>query len=147
MILRAPIPLAILIVISAHAPQACADGAVAVGDDPNSFAWGIEVEHSVAPDVARTNALAGCRRRLEGVKVDPDLCAIVSEFRNQCVAAYMTSSGAGEGWALADTVEEARTEALAACRENAGENRTGCKESLALCDVTSSAKPRSGSGN
>lgn len=115
-----------------------AHGAIAVADDPKGSGWAIEIRinHPSAED-ARSFALKRCRERAVDSKLDPDLCKVVSEFRNRCGAGYMKPRGTGEGWAVEDTIEEARMNARESCWKATHDgNKADCAELYAGCDVT-----------
>ena len=127
--------LSLAVCFGALSSAALAAGAVAVADEPNGTGWAVEISVRETPSLAKAKALEGCRKRTVESKFDPDLCQIVSEFKNRCAAAYMNPDGSGEGWAVADSIDEARKLAQDNCAGTAGGDAAECKAVYADCDT------------
>lgn len=103
-----------------------AAGAVALGLPSDVAKEGVSIFTQVdsrTSEEAKTSALAGCKSN--GSQTARDLCKIVATFQNQCVAEALDpeSGTPGFGWAMAQTSGEAKTQALANCRDTAGATR------------------------
>jgi len=105
-----------------------AEGAIAVGLPQDVAKEGVSsfiyVNARTMAD-AKSEALDGCRTKTPASKPSKALCKVVATFRNQCAAeAYDPQDGTpGFGWAIADTLQEAKRDALANCRDTAGPGR------------------------
>jgi hypothetical protein len=130
--------------------RANADGAIAEGIAPGGPAKGYGIALRVNrpnADVARADALAGCKKAPEhvasGAKPDSGQakararCEVVTTFVNKCAALALDPKDGtpGVGWALGDTQKQAGDEALARCRSTAGADRRDfCKVDNQICD-------------
>jgi uncharacterized protein DUF4189 len=126
------------------------EGAIAEGIAPEGVAKGYGIAIRVDRpdrDVARSDALAGCRKGPEktvaGAALDSGnakaraRCEVVTSFSNKCAAVAVDPKDGtpGAGWATGDTQKDADEEALARCRSVAGANRRDfCKVIDRLCD-------------
>jgi Domain of unknown function (DUF4189) len=129
---------ALLAGIALRPTPAVADGAIAVAQPPDvvkqGFAYGYVTD---SPDVnhAEAEALAKCRdTTIAGVR---PLCAIVKDFKNQCVAVAMDPQAGtpGVGWAVADDLHSAEAQALSGCEQTAGPGRrAACAVDHSSCD-------------
>jgi Domain of unknown function (DUF4189) len=117
-----------------------AAGALAVGVPDDVAKDGISLFGAVQAKTvaaAREDALEGCRKT-KSAKLRM-LCKIVGTFSNQCVAQAMDPQNGtpGYGWAIADTADEARKQAVAKCRSTAGPTRQdACTAGDVSCDGT-----------
>ena len=103
-----------------------AAGAVALGLPSDVAKEGVSIFTQVdsrTSEEAKTSALAGCKSN--GSQTARDLCKIVATFQNQCVAEALDPQNGtpGFGWAMAETSGEAKSQALANCRDTAGPTR------------------------
>ena len=119
---------------------ALADGAIAVGVPAsvveNGYAYG-RTTNSESTKIASDHALKNCQSAKDATQVARDLCVVVMTFRNQCVALALDPKAGtpGAGWAIANSKEEAETQAMAQCFATAGPNRrNACKNSDSACD-------------
>jgi hypothetical protein len=138
--------LAFAVCCCALSSSGLAAGAVAVAAEPDGPGWSVDIRVRETPSVAKSKALKGCRERTIESKFDPDLCKIVSEFTNRCAAASLNPDGPGEGWALADSIEEARKLALGKCAAGAGGDKTKCSTVLVECDTQTGKSSKGGKG-
>ena len=109
------------------APTAAqAAGAIAIGLPADVAQDGISmfifVNASNASE-ARTKAVEGCKT--VGSQTARALCKVMATFNNQCAAEALDPKDGtpGFGWAIADTEAEAKSMALANCRDTAGPDR------------------------
>jgi hypothetical protein len=117
-----------------------AHGAVAIGLPENVGRDGVAM--GVSWDLATENeaiavALEKCRG-FGGVPASTTkLCKTARTFQNQCAAAAFDPAPGtpGYGWAVAASSDEARSQAMDACKRSAGKGREQfCEVSLARCD-------------
>jgi len=105
-----------------------ADGAIAIGLPNDVAAEGVSSFIYVGArtiDEAKSEAVLGCRTKTPASSASKKLCRVFATFRNQCAAeAFDPQDGTpGFGWAIADTLQEAKQQALANCRDTAGPDR------------------------
>jgi hypothetical protein len=105
-----------------------AAGAVAIGLPADVAKDGISMFVDVNADSApkaRSQALIGCKTKTPGSDTSKALCKVVATFTNQCAAMALDPKDGtpGFGWAIADTAEEAKKQAIANCRDTAGPDR------------------------
>jgi len=120
--------------------SAVADGALAVALPPDvvkqGFAYGYVTDYP-DPDKADAQALKKCRdTTVAGVR---PLCAVIQDFKNQCVAVAMDPKAGtpGVGWGVADDVITAERKALGNCEDSAGlGRRANCTVDHSGCDGT-----------
>ncbi len=120
-----------------------ADGALAVGLPANVSKDGFAYAYHIGKDSAeesRRSALKTCREP-SPVKSPAAraLCAVIASFHDQCVAvAEDPQAGTpGVGWAIADSLRDAESEALAKCEATAGPGRrAACLVDHSQCDGT-----------
>ena len=88
-------------------------------------------------DKADAEALKKCRdTTVAGVR---PLCAVIQDFKNQCVAVAMDPKAGtpGVGWGVADDVITAERKALGNCEDSAGPGRrANCAVDHSGCDGT-----------
>jgi hypothetical protein len=115
-----------------------ADGAIAVGLPPDvvkqGFAYGYVTDYP-DPNQADVQALKKCRETtIDAVR---PLCAVIQDFKNQCVAVAMDPQAGtpGVGWAVAPDSHAAEARALAKCERTAGPGRrAACAVDHSSCD-------------
>jgi hypothetical protein len=91
---------------------------------------------------AEARALQECLKPGDAPADTRALCKVVAYFDNECLAVSMDPQAGtpGYGWAVGATQEAANDQALANCRQTAG-NRAGyCVVSMANCDTMTPAK-------
>jgi hypothetical protein len=103
-----------------------ADAAVAIGLPADVATHGISMfiyVNAPSSQEAKSQAVAGCKT--VGSATSKALCRVLATFKNQCAAeAFDPKDGTpGFGWAVAETLEEAKRQALANCRDTAGPDR------------------------
>jgi hypothetical protein len=133
--------VSLLLVTGAMRPtSAVADGALAVALPPDvvkqGFAYGYVTDYADA-NKADAEALKKCRdTTVAGVR---PLCAVIQDFKNQCVAVAMDPKAGtpGVGWGVADDVITAERKALGNCEDSAGPGRrANCAVDHSGCDGT-----------
>jgi hypothetical protein len=120
-----------------------AEGALAIGLPANVSKDGFAYAYHIGKDSAeesRRPALKTCREP-SPVKsaAARALCAVIASFHDQCVAvAEDPQAGTpGVGWAIADSLRDAESEALAKCEATAGPGRrAACLVDHSQCDGT-----------
>jgi hypothetical protein len=120
-----------------------AEGALAIGLPANVSKDGFAYAYHIGKeptDEARRSALKTCREP-SPVKsaAARALCTVIASFHDQCVAvAEDPQAGTpGVGWAIADSLRQAESEALAKCEATAGPGRrAACKVDNSQCDGT-----------
>jgi hypothetical protein len=105
-----------------------AAGAVAVGQPSDIAKDGVAIFTDVNNDsveIAKKNALAGCKGLKNASPTSKSLCKIIATFEDQCVAESLDpeSGTPGFGWAMARTSKAAKEQALSNCRDTAGPTR------------------------
>jgi hypothetical protein len=117
-----------------------ADGALAIALPPDvvkqGFAYGYVTDYP-DPDKADAQALKKCRdTTVAGVR---PLCAVIQDFKNQCVAVAMDPKAGtpGVGWGVAGDLLSAERKALGNCEDSAGPGRrANCTVDHSGCDGT-----------
>ncbi|HEY1542144.1 MAG TPA: DUF4189 domain-containing protein [Xanthobacteraceae bacterium] len=105
-----------------------ADGAIAVGLPQDVAKQGVSsfiyVNAKNMTD-ARRESVDGCKTKTPASAASKALCKVVATFKNQCAAeAFDPQDGTpGFGWAIAETLQEAKEMALSNCRDTAGPDR------------------------
>ena len=115
-----------LAAFSVSAGSCMAAGALAAGIPDDVAKQGLSLYTEVnSPTTKRAQQLAleGCKKI--GSSTSKALCKVVATFSNQCAAEAMDPKDGtpGYGWAIADTTDDARKEAMAKCRATAGPDR------------------------
>jgi Domain of unknown function (DUF4189) len=123
--------MALAVILAATGPSAAA-GAVAVGLPADVAKQGVSMGVSTKAhtmDEAKTQAITNCKT--VGSPETKALCKVVATFSNQCAAlAEDPKPGTpGFGWAIADTPQAAKDQAMANCRDTAGPKRRDACES------------------
>jgi hypothetical protein len=118
--------------------SAAADGAIAIALPPDvvkqGFAYGFATDYA---DVnhAEAEALSKCRdTTIAGVR---PLCAVIKDFKNQCVAVAMDPQAGtpGVGWGVGADLHGAEAQALTGCEQTAGPGRrAACVVDHSACD-------------
>jgi hypothetical protein len=134
----AGILIASSLIIALRPMPAGADGALAIALPPDvvtqGFAYGYGTDYDDT-DRAEAGALTKCRETtIEGLR---SLCAIVEEFKNQCVAVATDPAPGtpGVGWAIAADLQSAEAQALSKCQDTAGvDRRSACVIDHSACD-------------
>ena len=103
-----------------------AAGAIAIGQPADVAQDGISMfifVNASSASEARTKAVEGCKT--VGSQTARSLCKVMATFNNQCAAEALDPKDGtpGFGWAIADTETEAKSMALANCRDTAGPDR------------------------
>jgi hypothetical protein len=103
-----------------------AAGAVAIGLPADVAESGISMfiyVNASSTDEARSKAVAGCKTI--GSETARALCKVMATFTNQCAAEALDPKDGtpGFGWAIADTAADAKSQAIANCRDTAGPDR------------------------
>jgi hypothetical protein len=118
--------LTALMTLTAMPSAAYADAAVAIGLPSDVATHGISMfvyVNASSTQEAKSRAVAGCKT--VGSDTSKALCRVLATFRDRCAAqAFDPKDGTpGFGWAVAETLAEARRQALANCRDTAGPDR------------------------
>ena len=117
-----------------------AEGALAIGLPNDVAKEGIAIGwviNSDSPDTAHERALRGCLDFRDAPATTRALCRVIKTFRGECVAIALDPEAGtpGVGWAVADSMQAAETDALAACISTAGAaRRQHCKVTVLRCD-------------
>ncbi len=124
----------------ATASPALSAGALAVAEPADivkdGYAAGISYQKKTAAEADDTAV-----RECESVESAPlstrKLCKVVRSFENQCAAVALDPEAGtpGAGWGVANSLADARREALVRCEATAGEKRKGeCRVTAEGCD-------------
>jgi hypothetical protein len=105
-----------------------AEGAIAVGLPQDVAKQGVSsfiYVNARTQDSAKSEALLGCKTKTPASPASKALCKVMATFRNRCAAeAFDPQDGTpGFGWAVADTLADAKRQAMANCRDTAGADR------------------------
>jgi Domain of unknown function (DUF4189) len=136
----AGIGAAVLAAVLLKSGLGLAAGAAAIAIPPDEAKQGLAMGFSwnaATEDEARSVALAQCKKHAGSSALLLDLCKVAKTFRNQCVADALDPQVgmAGYGWAIADTLQAAKDQALANCKSTADPGRAGaCRLGTAACD-------------
>jgi hypothetical protein len=137
----APVIAAAVLFAPQHPAQAMAAFAAGIPDNISSRGVAVGAGYNYSTrDGAEARALKECLTQQDAPPDTRALCKVVSEFDNQCLAVSMDPQAGtpGFGWAVANTEDDAKTQALANCRQTAGADRVGaCVVSLTDCDTLS----------
>ncbi len=124
----------------AFASPIMAFGAVAVAEPADvandGYSSGISYNFKSANE-AEERALRECLETTAASPATKKLCKVIRSFENQCVAVALDpqSGTPGAGWALGDTLELARRNAIQRCEDTAGNDRRGeCRVTAEGCD-------------
>lgn len=117
-----------------------ADGALAIGLPPDVAKQGIAMGYALnyaKREEAQAEALKRCREFRDAPQTTRDLCKIIENFRDRCLAiAFDPDAGTtGLGWAVAKKQEQAEEMAMDRCIDTAGKKRRDfCRITYTRCD-------------
>jgi hypothetical protein len=117
-----------------------ADAALAVGLPPDVAKQGIAMGYALnyaSREAAQAEALKRCREFRDAPQTTRDLCKIVENFRDRCVAIALDPEAGttGLGWAVAKTQPLAEEIAAEKCADSAGKKRRDfCRITFTRCD-------------
>lgn len=117
-----------------------AAGAVAIAEPADVAADGYAAGISYgikSPSDADERAVRECLAVEDAPPATRKLCKVVRSFENQCGAVALDPKAGtpGAGWAVADSLADARQEALRRCEDTAGKDRQGeCRVTAEGCD-------------
>jgi hypothetical protein len=122
-------------------PQAGnADGALAVGLPADVANQGVAMGYGLnyaKREEAQAEALKRCRGSKDAPQAARDLCKIVENFRDRCLAIALDPDAGttGVGWAVAKKQEVAEEMAMDKCIDTAGKKRrVFCRITTTSCD-------------
>ena len=128
----------------AETGSSVAAGAIAVGQPDDVAKGGISMGFSTnrtTMDEAKARSMILCEN--SGTLVSSILCEVVATFENKCVAVAIDPAvqTPGFGWAVADTEQASKDNALSNCRATAGSTRrTACEITDSSCDGSAKIK-------
>ena len=117
-----------------------ADAALAVGLPPDVAKQGIAMGYALnypSREAAQAEALKRCRAFRDAPQATRDLCKIVENFRDRCVAIALDPEPetTGLGWSVAKKQEQAEEMAMDRCIDTAGKKRRDfCRITFTRCD-------------
>ena len=117
-----------------------ADAALAVGLPPDVAKQGIAMGYALnyaTKEAAQAEALKRCREFRDAPQTTRDLCKIVENFRDRCMAISLDPEAGttGLGWAVAKTQQMAEEIAGDKCADSAGKKRRDfCRITFTRCD-------------
>jgi len=132
----------ILAAVFAQSDPSLGAGAIAVGQPDDVAKLGISMGFSTnraTTDEAKSRSMILCKN--SGTLCRAIRCQVVATFEDKCVAVAIDPQAQtpGFGWAVADTEQVSKNNALSNCRATAGPTRQdACKINDSYCD--SSAK-------
>jgi Domain of unknown function (DUF4189) len=92
-------------------------------------------------DEAKSRSMTLCQN--SGTLASSILCKVVATFENKCVAVAIDPQERtpGFGWAVADTEQASKSNALSKCRARAGPTRRdACEITDSYCDGSAKSK-------
>ncbi len=129
-----------LLAVCAFVSPANSAGAVAIAEPADvaadGYAAGIAYRHKTSTE-AEDRAMRECESVEDAPPATRRLCKIVRTFDNMCAAVALDPQAGtpGAGWAVGDTLADARREALRHCEATAGAARQGeCRVTAEGCD-------------
>ena len=128
----------ILAAVFAQTDLSLAAGAIAVGQPADVAKRGISMGFSTNRDTmdeAKARSMVLCKN--SGTLMSSILCQVVATFENKCVAVAIDPQvqTSGFGWAVADTEQASKNNALSKCQATAGPTRqNACKITDSYCD-------------
>lgn len=144
---RRPIPIAgaffALIVLTATALRpdtGNADAALAVGLPADVAKQGVAMGYALNyanKEEAQAEALKRCRAFRDAPQATRDICRIVENFRDRCMAIALDPEvgTTGLGWSVSKKQEQAEEVAMERCADTAGKKRRGfCRITFTRCD-------------
>ena len=117
-----------------------ADAALAVGLPADVAKQGIAMGYALnhaTKEAAQAEALKRCREFRDAPQATRDICKIVENFRDRCVAIALDPDigTTGLGWAVAKKQEMAEEIAMEKCVDTAGKKRRDfCRITFTRCD-------------
>ena len=123
-----------------------AAGAIAVGHPPDVAKRGISMGFSTNRDTmdeAKARSMTLCKN--SGTLMSSILCQVVATFENKCVAVAIDPQvqTSGFGWAVADTEQASKNNALSNCQATAGPTRqNACKITDSYCDQSAKSNSK-----
>jgi hypothetical protein len=117
-----------------------ADAALAVGLPPDVAKQGIAIGYALnyaKKEEAQAEALKRCREFRDAPQATRDLCKIVENFRDRCMAIALDPEigTTGLGWSVAKKQEMAEEIAMDKCVDTAGKKRRDfCRITFTRCD-------------
>ena len=125
------------LVLQPHAGNA--DGALAVGLPGDVAKQGVAIGYALnynAKEAAQAEALKRCREFADAPQPTRDLCKIVENFRDRCMAIALDpeTGTTGLGWAVAKKQDAAEELAMEKCADTAGKRRGFCRVTFTRCD-------------
>jgi len=117
-----------------------ADAALAVGLPADVAKQGIAMGYALnhaTKEAAQAEALKRCREFRDAPQSTRDLCKIVENFRDRCVAIALDPDigTTGLGWSVAKKQEQAEEMAMEKCVDTAGKKRRDfCRITFTRCD-------------
>jgi hypothetical protein len=133
-----------LAAIVAETGSSVAAGAIAVGRPDDVAKRGISMGFSTnreTTEEAKTRSLKLCED--SGSMMSSILCEVVATFDNKCVAVAIDPAvqTPGFGWAVAETEQASKDNALSNCRATAGPTRrNACEITDSACDSSEKSK-------
>jgi hypothetical protein len=131
---------AVLLAGCAFSAPAFAFGAVAIAEPADvakdGYSSGISYNFKTAVE-AEDRAHRECATTQDAPPETRKLCKVLRTFENQCVAVALDPQAGtpGAGWAIGDTSQVAKRDALQRCEDTAGNDRRGqCKITAEGCD-------------
>jgi Domain of unknown function (DUF4189) len=137
------IVIALAATLAEIGPSAAA-GAIAIGHPDDVAKRGISMGFSTnreTMDEAKTRSLKLCAN--SGSLISGILCEVVATFENKCVTVAIDPAvqTPGFGWAVADTEQASKDNALSNCRATAGPiRRNACEITDSSCDGSAKSK-------
>jgi uncharacterized protein DUF4189 len=135
---------AILAAVFAQTHLCVTAGAIAVGQPGDVAKRGVSMGFSTNRDTmdeAKSRSMTLCQN--SGTLVSSILCKVVATFENKCVAVAIDPQERtpGFGWAVADTEQASKSNALSKCRATAGPTRwDACEITDSYCDGSAKSK-------
>ncbi|MBX9591009.1 MAG: DUF4189 domain-containing protein [Hyphomonadaceae bacterium] len=123
-----------------HPAPGHADAALAVGLPGDVAKQGVAMGYALnyaSKQEAQAEALKRCREFRDAPQATRDLCKIVENFRDRCVAIALDPDAGttGLGWAVAKKQEQAEELAMDKCVDTAGKQRRDfCRITFTRCD-------------
>lgn len=123
-----------------HPSTGSADAALAVGLPADVAKQGVAMGYALnyaKREEAQAQALKRCREFRDAPQATRDLCKIVENFRDRCVAIALDPDAGttGLGWAVAKKQDMAEEIAMEKCVDTAGKKRRSfCRITFTRCD-------------
>jgi hypothetical protein len=127
-----------LTVLATQPTSAMSAFAVGVPDDVAKDGVALGEGHNfTSRDEAESRAINECRTNKDSSDAVHALCKLIDHFDNRCLAVSLDPKAGtpGWGWAIADTAQQAKDQALEICRQSAGGDRAPyCIVTQSVCD-------------